>query len=61
MDNQDQKKKRIAMKRIFLMDKQDTILNNCFALCTEKSKPGSSLTGKQLTCVGISIFMYRKL
>lgn len=50
-----------ALKRGYLMQKHDNILDHCFALCTDKGKPGSSLTGKQITCVGTLCGNSRKL
>lgn len=36
----------------FLREKMDDIMNSCYSRCTERSRPGSSVTGRQVTCIG---------
>ena len=60
MDSKEQKNSN-SIKRNYLVQKHDSILEHCFSLCTDKGKPGSSLSNKQITCVGIILHYYRKL
>ena len=46
---------------MYLIEKQEHILDQCFALCTERSKPGSTLTGRQVTCSGTPPLKLREL
>lgn len=38
--------------RLFLHEKQENILDHCYKKCTGKNKPGSSLSGREITCIG---------
>ena len=54
MNSQDDEQRKNGLKRMYLIEKQEHILDRCFATCTDKSKPGSTLTGRQVTCSGTS-------